>query len=40
MRELPLPPRELDAVRLQHLAACVAIAQRLTFGDKHAQLML
>jgi hypothetical protein len=40
MRELPLPLRELEPVRLQLVAACVSIAQRLPFGDKHAHVFL
>jgi len=40
MRELPLPLRELQAVRLQLVATGVTFAHCLTFRDEDAQLFL
>jgi hypothetical protein len=40
MRELPLPLRELQSVRLQLVAAGVAIAHCLPLGDERAELFV
>jgi hypothetical protein len=40
MRELPLPLREGQPVRLQLVGACVSLAHCLPFCDKNPQLFV
>ena len=37
LRQLPLTDPDLDAVRLERVAAGVVLVQRLPLGDEHAQ---